>query len=76
MRVIKSSSMRWVGHVAHTGGARSSYKISVGKSERKNHFEDHGEDGRIILELILEKQNGKLWTGFNWLRTGTSGGLM
>jgi hypothetical protein len=28
------------------------------------------------LELILEKQNGKLWTGFNWLRTGTSGGLM
>jgi hypothetical protein len=34
---------------------------------------DVGE--RIILKWILEKQDGVVWTGFIWLRTGTSGGL-
>jgi hypothetical protein len=33
-------------------------------------------DGRIILEWILEKQSGKVCTGFIWLRKGTSGGLL
>jgi hypothetical protein len=46
----------------------NSYKILVGKSERKNHSEDLGVDGRIILEWILQKQSGKVWTGLIWLR--------
>jgi hypothetical protein len=28
---------------------------------------------RIILELILEKEGMKVWTGFIWLRIGISG---
>jgi hypothetical protein len=40
-----------------------------------NHLEDSGIDGSIILEWILEKLGEKLWTGFIWLRVGTSGGL-
>jgi hypothetical protein len=32
--------------------------------------------GRIILEWFLEKQVGKVWTGFIWLRTETSGGVL
>jgi hypothetical protein len=39
-------------------------------------LDDLGVDGRIILERILWKQCGKLWTGFNWLRTGASGVLL
>jgi len=38
----------------------------VGK--RKDHSEDLGVSGKIILEWILEKWRGKLWTGFAWLR--------
>jgi hypothetical protein len=38
---------------------------------------DHPEvvdiDGKIILELVLEKYVGKLWDGCIWLRTGASG---
>jgi hypothetical protein len=34
-----------------------------------------GVDGSMILEWILGKQGVKLWTGFIWLRIGTSGGL-
>jgi hypothetical protein len=39
-------------------------------------FEHLGIDGKIILKWILEKQVGKLWTGFIWLRIGTCGGLL
>jgi len=36
----------------------------------REHLEDLGACVRI-----LEKQGVKLWTGFIWLRTGTSGGF-
>jgi hypothetical protein len=36
--------------------------------------EDPRIDGRIILEWILGKEGGKLWTGFIWLRIGTTTG--
>ena len=34
VRVIKSRSMRWAGHVAHMGKRRDAYRVLVGKSER------------------------------------------
>jgi hypothetical protein len=39
----------------------------------RDHSEDLGVDGRIS-DWILEKWGWKLWTGFIWLRIGTSGG--
>jgi hypothetical protein len=41
-----------------------------------DHFEDLGVDGKIMLELILGKLDGRMWTGFVWHRIGTSGGLL
>jgi hypothetical protein len=35
VRVIKSSSMRWAGHVERMGEMRNAYKIFVEKPERK-----------------------------------------
>jgi hypothetical protein len=32
--------------------------------------------GRITFNWILEKQDGMVWTGFVWLRIGTSGVLL
>jgi hypothetical protein len=32
--------------------------------------------GCIILEWILEKYDGVVWTGSIWLRIATSGGLL
>jgi hypothetical protein len=40
----------------------------------KDHLEDVGVDCKIILEWILGKYDGRLWTGFICLRIGTSGG--
>jgi hypothetical protein len=42
----------------------------------RDHLQDTGMSGRVILEWILEKQGGKVWTGFIWLGIGTSGGLL
>jgi hypothetical protein len=44
--------------------------------KRRDHLEDLGADEKTILQWMLGKQNGKLWTGRIWLRTGTSGGLL
>jgi hypothetical protein len=45
------------------------------KLKGRDHSEDLGVDGRIILEWILGKYNGRVWTRVFWLRTGTSGGF-
>jgi hypothetical protein len=51
--------------------------FTVPNLKGKDRLEDaHGRDGRIILEWILEKQGGKLWIGFIWLKIGTSGRLL
>jgi hypothetical protein len=47
--VIKSRIMRWVEHVPRVGERRSVYRVLVGKLEGKNHLEDPGVDGRVIL---------------------------
>jgi hypothetical protein len=63
IRVITSRRKRWAGHVEWMGEIRNAYNILVGKPEGKNHLEDLDVDGKIILEWILRKQGGRVWTG-------------
>jgi hypothetical protein len=42
----------------------------------RDHSDDLGVYGKIILEWILGEGCGKLWTGCIWVRLGTSGGLL
>jgi len=42
----------------------------------RDHSEDIGVDGKIILEWILGKQGGAAWTEFICLRIGTGGGFL
>jgi len=46
----------------------------MGKPEGKNHLEDPGVDGGIILRLIFRKWDVGVWTGSSWPRIGTGGG--
>jgi hypothetical protein len=41
-----------------------------------DYSEDLGVEGRIILERILGKWGGKMWTEYIWLMIGTSGKLL
>jgi hypothetical protein len=42
----------------------------------RDHSEDLDMNERIILDWMLEEKCGKFWTGFMWLRLGTSGCLL
>jgi hypothetical protein len=48
-------------------------KSLQGKLTGRDHSVEPGVDGRAILEWILGRQGGKMWTGHIRLRTGTSG---
>jgi hypothetical protein len=60
----------------HGGDKRNTYKALVRKLKERDHSEERDVIGRIILEWILERYDGVVWTGLIWLRIGTSGGLL
>jgi len=63
--------MRKAGHKLRMEEVRYAHKILDGKHEEKrNHSEDLGVDGKIILDLKLGKDCLKVWTGFIWLKIG------
>jgi hypothetical protein len=57
------------------GEERKVYKVLVGKWER-DHLEDQGVRGKMGSERILGRLALGVWIGFDWLRTGTGGGLL
>jgi hypothetical protein len=74
--MIRSRRVKLIGHVASKGKKRNACRVLVGKPEER------GPLGRprcrlgIVLRWILEKLDGMIWTGFIWLRIGTSGKLL
>jgi len=59
VRVMKSRRMRRAGQVASMGVRRGECRVLVGK---RNHLEDLGVDGRIILKWIKEWNGaGMVW---------------
>jgi len=58
------------------GAGRGVYRVLVGRTENKNHSEDSGIDGSIIIRCIFRKWYVRLWTGLMWFRIGTDGGHM
>jgi hypothetical protein len=60
------------------GEERKVYKVLVGKPEGKNHLEDQGVDGKMDIRMDLRDigLGGLRWIGFDWLKTGTGGGLL
>jgi hypothetical protein len=54
---------------------KNAYKI-VGKPEGKRPLGRLRCDRKMTLEWILGKKVEKLWTGYIWLRIGTSDGLL
>jgi hypothetical protein len=55
VRVIKQRKMRWVGHVARMGRGEVCTGFWWGNLREKDHWEDAGVDGRIILRWIFKK---------------------
>ena len=46
----------------------------MGRPGERDHWEDLGVGGRIILKKIFKKLDGAACTGLIWLMIGTGGG--
>jgi hypothetical protein len=58
------------------GEERKVYKVLVGKPEGKRPLGRPRHRWEMGSEWILERLAWGVWTGFEWLRTGTGGGLL
>ena len=47
-----------MGHVAGMGERRGAYRVLVGNLRERDHLEDPGAGGRIILKWIFRKWDG------------------
>jgi len=65
---MKSSRMRWAGHVARIGRRELRTGFWWGNLREGDHWEDVGLDGRIILKYIFKKWGGGMWMILFWLR--------
>jgi hypothetical protein len=67
--MIKSRGMRGAGHVACIGEMRNAYIILVWKHKLKMHL---GRPRHGWEYMDFKKQCVRVWTGFNWLKMGST----
>ena len=65
--------MRWAVYVARMGERKVVYRVWWGTLSERDHLEDTGLGGRIILRQIFRKWDVGTWTGSSWLRIGIGG---
>jgi len=74
IRLTKWRRMGWAVHVAYMGKAEVYMRFWWGNLRERDHLEDPGVLGRIILRWILRKWEVREWTGLSWIRIGTDDG--
>jgi hypothetical protein len=74
VRMIKSRKISWAGHVACMGAVEVYTGFWWGNLKERDHLEDPGVDGRIILRWICRKLDVRAQTGSMWFRIRTGGG--
>jgi len=69
--------MRWAERVAHVVGRGEMHTGFCWEDlKERDHLEDLGVDGRIILKWILKKWIGEAWNKLIWLSIAIGGRIM
>jgi hypothetical protein len=71
----KLRNMRWTRHVACMRKINMHTEILAETLKGNDQLQNVGIHRSIMLEWILDKSVGKVWTRFIWIMTGTNGGL-
>jgi hypothetical protein len=64
IRIIKSRSMKWAGHLARMGETRNAYRILVGMPEAKGTL---GRPKRMWVDNIKMDIRERAWGGMDWI---------
>jgi len=65
-----------LGHVARMGEMKNTFKILVGKLEGKEPLGRHKRVCEDNIRMDLRETLREMWTGYVWLRIGTSSRLL
>jgi hypothetical protein len=76
IRTIKLRIMRLAGHVVHMSERKGVSLFRREKLRKREHLEEPGVEGRIILICNFGKCVVGAWTGSSWLRIGRGRALM
>jgi hypothetical protein len=75
IRQIKSRRMKWAGNVACMGEERKVYRGLVGNPEGRRPLGRTKRRWKDGFKMDLTETGCGVWSGLNWLRIGTGGGL-
>jgi len=76
VQLIKSRIMRWARHVARMGDERGCIGSWWGNRWERDHSEDLGVDGWLILGWISRRWDVVIWIESGWPRKETVGGRL
>jgi hypothetical protein len=75
IRIIKSRTT-WEGRAAGMGEKRGAYRVLVGKPEENRALRRPGHRWEGNIKMDPQEVEWGAWTGMNWLRIRTGGGLL
>jgi hypothetical protein len=73
--IIRQVKANEVGGTCGTHG-RGEKRFWWESPKERDHWEDQGVGGKLGSEWILWRLAWGVWIGFDWLMTGTGGGLL
>jgi len=76
LQVIKSTKMRWAGHVVRMGEERGVYRVFVGKPEGRIPLGRPRRRWVDNIRMITRRWDVGIWTGLGWPRIETVGGRL
>jgi hypothetical protein len=73
IRVIKSRTMRWAGHLGRRGERRSACRVLVGRPVGRRPLGRRRRGWKDDIKMDLQDVGWGAWTELIWFRTGVGG---
>jgi hypothetical protein len=75
-RMFKYDGWDWRGKWHVWGEGRGVYRVLLGNMREREHLEDLGVDGSVMVKWAFKNSDGRAWPGLIWLGMGTADRLL